>query len=188
MRLLAALLACALPAQVVKMTNGSAMDWTGWRRVTAAAPHEAGWQPSTGVRYRRVDATTVDLHCHVPAGQTVQIDVTAIPRVAMPRAQAPADPVAQFGEGTNLTVQSCEESGAGFLLIADELSVVWYPSQPGWCGARLNTGSATVVQVGYVPVIGDAATWMDPRPLTFVWWRWLTDVESAMADCFVEAR
>lgn len=193
MRFLPALLLLAvLPAQVVKIANHTSMDWRGWRRVAVAQqpPHVCGWDRAGDVRYSVAGAGVVDVHLAVPAGQTRVVDLAAVPMVRSPRPQFPADPGEQFGGySTNLTVLSLDESGAGFALVAQECSLVWYPSQPGWCHAE-PAGGDPALAAQWAPELGDCAAWTAPRPWTLVWWRHLRDDElaSALADSAVVAQ
>jgi len=192
MRCLALLLACVmLPAQVVTVTNGGGSDWRGWKRVAVsqAPPHRCGWDRATDVRYVRGDGF-VDVQCSVASGQSVSIDLSTIARVVRPVPQLPADPVSHFGGlATNLTVLGFEQSGAGYLLVAAEAVVLWYPSQPGWCAAWQSQPVGTAVPQGeFVPVLGDAVAWPAGDGWTLVWWRHLRDLASALANARVEAR
>jgi hypothetical protein len=184
-----AMLVELLPGQVVTITNTSGFHWRGWKRVAVqtAPPHTCGWDKATDVHYFAGDGF-VDVQCSLAAGQSRTIDLATIALVRMPHPQFPADPEVHFGGFlTNLTITSFERSGAGFRLVADELTLVWYPTQAGWCGAT-PTPSSPVLTYEFLPFFGDAAVWMDPRPVTFVWWRHLRDLPSALADCMVVAQ
>ena len=145
------LLACALPAQLVRIANFSGAPYVGWKRTTIdiAPPHLVGrvgdvlYVVGRQVGY---DVAVVDLKVQLAAGEERSIDLATAEPATFTLGQLPPDPIEHFGglptfAGAPLELVGLQPDGAAWSatfrgragrMIVGTLWVSWYPDQPGW--------------------------------------------------------
>lgn len=188
MRILPLLLvAAALPAQAVRLTNASAYAYDGWWRVTLTAPppYAAGWvtygDPAYYVAGSGEDYEwTVDVRAAVPAGTTRIVDLAAMAPVTRPVVRL-ADLGAlyagqPFVNGLGITYTVPDIDGAtvtirGHVAVTEDCLAVlafrWRPETPAHLTVDLRVlgGPAPALGLSW----GDGQAWPRPGGWTVTW-------------------
>lgn len=188
MRILPLLLvAAALPAQTVRLTNGSGYDFDGWWRVTLDAPplYAAGWMDAgSPAYYVAADGEpgdwAVDVRAAVPAGTTRIVQLGQMAPVVRPALR-----LADLGElyagqpivnGLGITYAAPVVDGSGVtirghVVVSDGCSIAlearWHTETPAVLrvDARPIGGPAPVLGLSW----GDGWAWPRPDGWTVVW-------------------
>jgi hypothetical protein len=203
MRILPLLLvAAALPAQAVRLTNASGFDYDGWWRVTLTAPplHAAGWMPNGSPAYYvagegEADEWPVDIRAAVPAGTTRILDLAAMDAVVRPvvrlddlGALYAGQPLLN-GLGITYTVPAIDAAGVtirGHVAVAPDCLVVlafrWTPEAPHTLvvTSRVTGTPPTALGLAW----GDGQAWLRPDGWTVTWprlYRSPADLQAAQA-------
>jgi len=202
MRILPLLLvAAALPAQAVRLTNSSGYDYDGWWRVTLTAPlpYAAGWV-DTGSPAYYVAAEgepgdwAVDVRAAVPAGTTRIVDLAAMAPVTRPVTRLDDLGALYDGQplvnGLGITYTAPEVDGStvtlrGHVVVAPDCLAVlafrWRPETPATLAVdlRIVGGPAPALGLAW----GDGQAWPRPGGWTVTWPRLYgpDDAETAQA-------
>ena len=203
MRILPLLLvAAALPAQAVRLTNSSGFDFDGWWRVTLDAPplYAAGWMADGPPAYYVVaegeaGEWPVDVRAAVPAGTTRIVNLGAMAPVTRPVTRLDDLGALYAGQplvnGLGITYTTPDVDGAtvtlrGHVAVApDCLAVVafrWRPETPATLSVdlRIVGGPAPVLGLSW----GDGQAWPRAGGWTVTWprlYRSPADAQTAQA-------
>lgn len=188
MRILPLLLvAAALPAQAVRLTNASGYAFDGWWRVTLTAPppYAAGWvtygDPAYYVAGSGEDYEwTVDVRAAVPAGTTRIVDLAAMAPVTRPVVRLADLGALYVGQplvnGLGITYTVPELDGAtitvrGHVAVTEDCLAVlafrWRPETPAHLTVDLRVlgGPAPALGLSW----GDGQAWPRPGGWTVTW-------------------
>lgn len=203
MRILPLLLvAAALPAQAVRLTNPTGFDFDGWWRVTLTSPppYAAGWVTYGDPAYYVAGSGeayewTVDVRAAVPAGTTRIVDLAAMAPVTRPVVRL-ADLGALYAgqpriNGLGITYTVPDIDGAtvtirGHVAVAPDCLAVlafrWHPETPATLSVdlRMVGVSAPVLGLSW----GDGQAWPRPGGWTVTWprlYRSPADAQTAQA-------
>lgn len=203
MRILPLLLvAAALPAQAVRLTNSSAYAYDGWWRVTLTAPplYAAGWSSDgSPAYYVAADGEpgdwAVDVRAAVAAGTTRIVDLAAMAPVTRPALR-----LADLGElyagqpllnGLGITYTAPAFDGAtitvrGHVAVAPDCLAVlafrWHPETPATLAVDLRVLGSPAPALGLS--WGDGQAWPRPNGWTVTWprlYRSPADAQTAQA-------
>ena len=188
MRILPLLLvAAALPAQTVRLTNGSGYDYDGWWRVQLDTPplYAAGWMDTgSPAYYVAADGEpgdwAVDVRAAVPAGTTRIVQLGQMAPVVRPALR-----LADLGElyagqplvnGLGITYTTPVIDGAtitvrGHVAIAPDCLAVlafrWHPETPATLAVDLRVTGGPAPALGLV--WGDGQAWPTAGGWTVTW-------------------
>lgn len=181
------LIAAALPAQAVRLTNPTGFDFDGWWRVTLTAPppYAAGWVSYGSPAYYvaadgEADEWAVDVRAAVPAGTTRIVDLAAMAPVTRPALR-----LADLGElyagqplvnGLGVTYTVPDLTGAtvtirGHVAVTEDCLAVlafrWRPETPAHLAVdlRILGGPAPALGLSW----GDGQAWPRPGGWTVTW-------------------
>jgi len=188
MRILPLLLvAAAIPAQAVRLTNASGYDYDGWWRVTLTTPppYAAGWMAYGSPAYYvaadgEADEWAVDVRAAVPAGTTRIVDLAAMAPVVRPVTRLDDLGELYAGQpllnGLGITYTVPDVDGAtvtirGHVAVAPDCLAVlafrWRPETPEHLAVDLSVlgGPAPVLGLSW----GDGQAWPRPNGWTVTW-------------------